>query len=75
MTPRIPIKAGALLFLLSFAICLDAEPRQEASAATQSPAARAMGVRWKAKGIPNFGKITPNLFRGGLPNTEGLEAL
>ena len=34
-----------------------------------------MGIRWKARGIPNFGKVTPNLFRGGLPNTEGMEAL
>jgi len=25
--------------------------------------------------VPNFGKVTPNLFRGALPSTEGLEAL
>jgi len=35
----------------------------------------AMGIRMEAKGVPNFGKVTPNLFRGALPSTEGLEAL
>lgn len=34
-----------------------------------------MGIRWQAKGIPNFGKVTPNLYRGGLPNNEGMKAL
>jgi tyrosine-protein phosphatase SIW14 len=71
-------RAGALVLLLPLVICLDAAPRsagQQAPPPAQSPAARAMGVRWKAKGIPNFGKVTPNLFRGGLPNNEGMEAL
>jgi tyrosine-protein phosphatase SIW14 len=79
MTLRMLIpKAGALALLFSFPICLDAAPRQAAqqvSPPVNSPAARAMGIRWKAKGIPNFGKVTPNLYRGGLPNNEGLKAL
>jgi len=29
----------------------------------------------KAKGIPNFGEVTPNLYRGAQPSNEGLEAL
>jgi protein tyrosine/serine phosphatase len=29
----------------------------------------------EAKGLPNFGKVTPKLYRGALPTTEGLEAL
>jgi protein tyrosine phosphatase (PTP) superfamily phosphohydrolase (DUF442 family) len=71
-------KAGALVLLFSFPICLDAAPpqtAQQASPPANSPAARAMGIRWQAKGIPNFGKVTPNLYRGGLPNNEGMKAL
>jgi protein-tyrosine phosphatase len=29
----------------------------------------------KAKGIPNFGQVSPHLYRGGLPSGEGLPAL
>jgi protein tyrosine/serine phosphatase len=29
----------------------------------------------KAKGVPNFGQVTPNLYRGGQPGSEGLQAL
>lgn len=29
----------------------------------------------KAKGITNFGEVTPNLYRGAQPSHEGLEAL
>jgi len=79
MTLRMLIpKAGALVLLFSFPICLDAAPpqtAQQASPPANSPAARAMGIRWQAKGIPNFGKVTPNLYRGGLPNNEGMKAL
>ncbi len=79
MTLRMLIpKAGALVLLFSFAISTHAGPRQasqQASPPVNSPAARAMGIRWKAKGIPNFGKVTPNLYRGGLPNNEGMQAL
>ena len=79
MTLRMMIpEVGALVLLFSFAIFLDAAPRQaaqQASPPADSPAARAIGIRWKAKGIPNFGKVTPHLYRGGLPNNEGMKAL
>jgi protein-tyrosine phosphatase len=42
---------------------------------TQSPKARAMGRRLEEKGVPNFGEVTPNLYRGGLLNPTGLKAL
>lgn len=29
----------------------------------------------KARGVPNFGAVTPNLYRGGQPSPEGLQAL
>jgi len=34
-----------------------------------------MGTRLKAKGVPNFGEVTPSLYRGALPSNEGFEAL
>jgi tyrosine-protein phosphatase SIW14 len=34
-----------------------------------------MGTRLKAKGIPNFGEVTPTLYRGALPSTAGIESL
>jgi tyrosine-protein phosphatase SIW14 len=42
---------------------------------TQPPAVRAMGKRLEQKGVPNFGEVTPGLYRGGLLNAEGLKAL
>ena len=36
---------------------------------------RAIGRRLEEKGVPNFGEVTPNLYRGGLLNTTGLKAL
>lgn len=42
---------------------------------TQTPAAREIGRRLDEKGVPNFGEVTPTLYRGGLLKGEGLKAL
>jgi len=34
-----------------------------------------MGQHLKAKGIPNFGNVTPTLFRGGQPSADGFATL
>lgn len=34
-----------------------------------------IGTRLKAKGIPNFGQVTPNLYRGAQPNADGIAEL
>jgi protein tyrosine/serine phosphatase len=34
-----------------------------------------MGTRLNAKGLPNFGAVAPNLYRGALPRNEGFEEL
>lgn len=39
------------------------------------PAQHTMGSRRHYVGLPNFGEVTPNLFRGGQPGVDGLEAL
>ncbi len=41
----------------------------------QSPKTRVIGRKLQAKGVPNFGEVTPELYRGGLPNASGLKAL
>jgi protein-tyrosine phosphatase len=42
---------------------------------TQSPKTRAIGRKLNEKGVPNFGEVTPNLYRGGLLSSTGLKAL
>jgi protein tyrosine phosphatase (PTP) superfamily phosphohydrolase (DUF442 family) len=44
-------------------------------ATNTSPTQRTMGSRKHYVGLPNFGEVTPNLFRGGQPGVDGLEAL
>ncbi len=42
---------------------------------SKSPATRVIGRKLQEKGVPNFGEVTPTLYRGGLLNTSGLKAL
>jgi tyrosine-protein phosphatase SIW14 len=42
---------------------------------TKSPAARVIGQKLLEKGVPNFGEVTPMLYRGGLPSDTGFKAL
>jgi tyrosine-protein phosphatase SIW14 len=42
---------------------------------TQPPAVREIGRRLNEKGVPNFGEVTPTLYRGGLLNGDGIKAL
>jgi hypothetical protein len=48
-----------------------AQTKQE----TQPPAVRAIGRRLQEKGVPNFGEVTPTLYRGGLLDPTGIKAL
>jgi tyrosine-protein phosphatase SIW14 len=36
---------------------------------------RTFGMRLIIKGVPNAGEVTPSLYRGGQPSTQGFEAL
>src|SRR5271165_1554290 len=53
--------------------------RQEAgSAQNHAPApdsTNIAGTHVRAKGIPNFGVVSPTLYRGGVPSTPGVEEL
>lgn len=57
-----------LLCLVPFAITQDQRP-------TSPPTQRQMGSRKNYVGLPNFGEVTPNLFRGGQPGVDGLQTL
>ncbi len=69
-----------LSITLLFAVTLQAHAAPQANPGTtkeetQSPAVRAIGKRLQEKGVPNFGEVTSNLYRGGLLNDTGLKAL
>lgn len=69
---RIGIYPTILVFAISGRVDAKApQTKQE----TQSPATRAIGRRLNEKGVPNFGEVTPTLYRGGLVSTEGIQAL
>ena len=61
-------------FLFAVNIPLDATAPQTKEE-TQPPAVREIGRRLNEKGVPNFGEVTPTLYRGGLLNGEGIKAL
>jgi protein-tyrosine phosphatase len=67
---RVP---GILPLALLFLCATGATPQTKEE--SQSPRVRAIGRRLEEKGVPNFGEVTPNLYRGGLLNTTGLKAL
>jgi protein tyrosine/serine phosphatase len=70
--PAIP--SGFLAALVALVICPGAIPQQAGSGAS-SYSEHALGTRLKAKGIPNFGQVAPNLYRGAQPSRQGIEAL
>ncbi len=67
------------LALLSLFFVLFSAPRalpgQSDSKSTAPPSQQSMGSRKDWTGLPNFGEVTPNLFRGGQPGVDGLESL
>ena len=56
-------------------ISQDTNSQSPTNQGTKSPATRAMGEKLLEKGVPNFGKVTPMLYRGGLPSNTGFKAL
>jgi tyrosine-protein phosphatase SIW14 len=42
---------------------------------SKSPTTRVIGRKLREKGVPNFGEVTPTLYRGGLLKTDGLKTL
>lgn len=57
------------LTLGSYSVCA------QSAAQNSAPKQREMGSRRHYVGLPNFAEVSPNLFRGGQPGVDGLEAL
>jgi tyrosine-protein phosphatase SIW14 len=69
-------RVSAILFFgLWFAVGVRSDAAGQTKQETQSPKARAIGRRLNEKGVPNFGEVTPTLYRGGLLKGDGLKAL
>jgi hypothetical protein len=70
------IGIGLLVILLS--IATSASPQTDQADVTPSKSFAAQhtrGQHLKAKGIRNFGQVTPTLYRGGQPSAEGFDIL
>ena len=56
-------------------MCATAQAPQANPSASASPTWRPFARRLTIKGIPNVGEVTPELYRGAQPTTQGFEAL
>jgi protein tyrosine phosphatase (PTP) superfamily phosphohydrolase (DUF442 family) len=71
MSRRFPIsRIPGLLLVLAALVCA-----QTPSQSGPPAAPRAIGQKRQVHGLPNFGEVTPVLFRGAQPSPEGLKAL
>jgi protein tyrosine phosphatase (PTP) superfamily phosphohydrolase (DUF442 family) len=64
--------------LVLLAATLSAVAQTSKQTVTPSPTSKAshtLGRKLSNKNIPNFGQVTPNLYRGGQPTLEGMESL
>lgn len=62
-------------FLLSCALIGQTPQSSAPPQSSASPTQRSMGSRKHYVGLPNFGEVAPNLFRGGQPGVDGLKTL
>lgn len=60
--------------LLAFTMCLRAVPVQR-DKETAPAVEHSMGRHLLLEGVPNFGEVTPMLYRGGQPTREGFDRL
>lgn len=69
--------AGIFLLFVATAVASGSPPQTGAptNQESKSPKTRVIGRKLQEKGVPNFGEVTPSLYRGGLSSTTGLKAL
>jgi tyrosine-protein phosphatase SIW14 len=66
---------ACICILIASPMCLTAQsPRPEAGSPS-SETKHAVGSRLKVQGVPNFGKVSPTLYRGAQPSKEGFANL
>lgn len=63
------------LFSLLSVMVLSCALAAQTSQSNTGPTQRSMGSRKHYVGLPNFGEVSPNLFRGGQPGVDGLKTL
>jgi len=69
---------GIVLLVILLSIATSASPQTDQADGILSKsfsAEHTSGQHLKAEGIPNFGQVTPTLYRGGQPSAEGFEKL
>lgn len=62
------------LLLWALNVCADDTAKQQGGKPAQHPN-RPIGKKRTIIGLPNFGEVTPTLFRGAQPSEEGLKTL
>jgi protein-tyrosine phosphatase len=69
--------AGIFLLFVATAVANGLPPQTSAPTNQESKSAktRVIGRKLQEKGVPNFGEVTPSLYRGGLLSTTGLKTL
>lgn len=67
-----PVKSLAISVALTLSLSPGVAQKRGQSG---QPQQREMGSRKHYVGLPNFAEVSPNLFRGGQPGVDGLEAL
>ena len=50
-------------------------PQQAIGEVPSAARGHSMGIKLKLEGVPDFGQVTPTLYRGGQPTYEGFERL
>jgi tyrosine-protein phosphatase SIW14 len=66
-----------LTLLVAVSVAASALPERvrQNAAQRERPVGHEVGEHLKANGVPNFGRVTPTLYRGGQPSAEGFKAL
>lgn len=68
---RLP-RIALLLIVLAYGVAMGAESPQTGE---PTPARHSIGKHLDAEGLPNFGEVTPRLYRGGQPTPAGFDRL
>jgi tyrosine-protein phosphatase SIW14 len=64
-----------LTMTLTFCLGMPATGSAQRDTRSSTPTQRSMGSRKNYVGLPNFGEVTPHLYRRGQPGADGLKAL
>ena len=75
LMPRAFLHLGATLLLLFSAATWAADDAPQKAAATSPPHAHSRAEKRMIQGVPNFGAVTPTLFRGAQPTHAGFKTL